>query len=193
MIKQFKFLLIALIGLCSFSSDEHKKPDLSYTFFRIQDKGGCYTTQNFETFLMTDNLNYELKTKVIKKKVESLTTDSTTVYSENFTLNKTDWIVIYIANYGKRTCQSGDYTTIKCLKVSKESEIEEAIQKKLKGSFVSDSYVSHTILVKDQPNNSVSEASMLDVILKQLLDFLPEGEKKEFEKNVRSTATGVRG
>lgn len=182
-------LLFFVVCIYSFTSEE--KAPMYYSFFKVADKGGCYTTKSYETFMMMDKIDYSLKQKIIQKKKEALIKDSETKVTVNsFTLNATDWIVIYKANYGKRECKTGNYISIKCLKISDESKIEEAIEKSLANSFVSETYVSHEILIREQPNNSIGQAPIIDKICKQIMDFLPQEDKKEFKK---STAIGVRG
>lgn len=51
-------------------------------------------------------------------------------------------------------------------------------------------YVSHRILVKEQPNK-INNPSLLEKLKKQSLDFLDDNEKREFKE--KSTAIGVRG
>lgn len=189
--KYLKFLLPVLIcGAYSFSTI--KTSSINYTFFRVMDKGGCYTHEGFETFMMPDRLNYDLKNKIIKKRKEALKTDRTTIFTDSFTLKPTDWIVIYEAEYKSIACKSGDKTSIKCIKVSDKSKIQEAVQKKLNGSILKDNYISHQIVLQEQPANvTVKEETIIKKIMNQMMDFLTNGEKKEFKQ--KSTAIGVRG
>jgi len=183
------------VGLFIITSfDVKKNSPLHYTFFKLIDKGDCNSTKGYKTFIMPNRIDYSLKQKIIQKKKEALVKDDKTeVITNSFVLNETDWIIIYKAFYGKRYCKTGTFMAIRCLKVSDESNIDAVIKKSLEESFVSETYVSHLVLVKEQPNNSKSKASTLDKIVKQTLDFLPETDKKEFKREVRKTSDGVRG
>lgn len=104
-----KLAFLAAITSIFYAFTTVSSSNLNYTIFKVQDKTGCHTTLNYETFMMSDKLSYELKNKIINKKKEALKTEKTNVNTQSFSISPTDWIVIYEANYGKRTCKSGDY------------------------------------------------------------------------------------